>query len=681
MRKIAWFAGALSLVTALGCVGELGNPPDGDGTIGASDDPGRVTMHRLNRAEYNNTVRDLLGTQLTPADDFPADDVSYGFDNISDVLTTSPLHVELYERSAEKLIEEAMSIPTALQTLQFEAEALQGSVGQATATGWLLWSNGEVSTTAAFPSKGEYRISARVWGAQAGPDPAKAELLVGGVPLGAFDVPVNESNPMVIETVATIEPGTRVVSVGFVNDFYDQVAMLDRNLYVDWVKVEGPLNAPTKNPQRDRIVSCDPASAGEACVKQILSAFGKRAFRRPLSEDELTRLLSLVNVAKTEGDTLENGLKVALRAILVSPHFVFRVELDPDPNSASSHPLNDFELASRLSYFIWSSMPDDELLAAAEQGKLSDENELGAQVARMLDDPKAEGFIENFAGQWLTTRSIDDHEPDYVVYPSYNEALGAAMKAETKMFFREFLMSDRSLKEMLTADFTFANQQLAEHYGLQAVSGEELQKVSLAGTNRKGILTQGSLLTVTSHPTRTSPVKRGKWVLTQLLCSKPPDPPAGVEGIKPSSMPSSSLRDLLEEHRQNPVCASCHDAMDPIGFGLENYDGVGAYRTSDTGGFAIDSSGELPTGEKFNSALELADLIASDPRYSRCVTRQVFTYALGRGVGVRDFSHLDHITQQFDGSGSRLKDLIQLIVKSEPFRLRRGEPVTQGSQP
>ncbi len=265
-------------------------------------------------------------------------------------------------------------------------------------------------------------------------------------------------------------------------------------------------------------------------------------------------------------------------------------------------------------------------------------------------------------------RSIDDHEPDYVVYPAYNEALGAAMQAETKMFFREFLMSDRSLSEMLTADFTFANQQLAEHYGLPPVQGDELQKVSLAGTNRKGILTQGSLLTVTSHPTRTSPVKRGKWVLTQLLCSKPPDPPAGVEGLKPEQMPSGTLRDLLEQHRQNPVCASCHDSMDPIGFGLESYDGVGAYRSMDTGGFPIDSSGELPTGEKFNSALELADIIATDPRYSRCVTRQVFTYALGRGVGVRDFSHLDHITQQFEGSGSKLKDLIQLIVTSEPFR-------------
>lgn len=680
MRKIAWSAGALSLVSVLGCIGDLGNPPDKSGTIGAND-PGRVTMHRLNKAEYNNTVHDLLGTNLTPADDFPADDVSYGFDNISDVLTTSPLHVELYERSAEKLIEEAMAVPATLETKQFEAETLQGSVGQATATGWLLWSNGEVSTTNAFPSKGEYRISARVWGTQAGPDPARAELLVGGVPLGTFDVPVDDTNPMVIEMVATIEPGTRVVSVGFVNDFYDQAAMLDRNLYVDWLKVEGPLNAPAKNPQRDRILICDLQSGGDACAQEILSAFGKRAFRRPLSQAELTQLMSLVQVAKQEGDTLENGLKLALRAILVSPYFVFRVELDPDPNAAVQHPLNDFELASRLSYFVWSSMPDDELLGAAEKGLLQDQNELGAQVMRMLSDPKADNFVENFAGQWLATRAIDDHEPDYIVYPAYDEELGAAMKAETKMFFREFLMSDRSLNEMLTADFTFANQKLAEHYGLPPVQGDALQKVSLQGSNRKGILTQGSLLTVTSHPTRTSPVKRGKWVLTQLLCSKPPDPPAGVEGIKPGQMPSSSLRELLEQHRQNPVCASCHDAMDPIGFGLENFDGVGAYRTMDTGGFPIDSSGELPTGEKFNSANELSDIIASDPRYLRCVTRQVFTYALGRGVGVRDFNHLDHITQQFEGNGATLKELIKLVVTSEPFRLRRGEPATTGSQP
>lgn len=683
MRRIAWFPGALALAAiAAGCVGQIGDPAGGANGL-PEDDPGRVTMHRLNKVEYNNTVRDLLGTKLTPADDFPADDISYGFDNIADVLTTSPLHVELYERAAEMLIDEAMSLPTTAKTTQTEAETLMGSAGAATADAWNLYSSGEVGSSVPFPTKGEYKMSARVWGDQAGPDPARANFLVGGVPFGPFDVAVSEANPIVIETMAVIEPGNKQVSVEFINDYYDEVAMADRNLYVDWIKVEGPLNQPGKNEQRDRIVICDLAT-GEACVKQILTAFGRRAWRRPLTDGELTGLMKLVALGEQQGDGVEGGLKVALRAILTAPYFVFRVEKDPDPTSLMPHPLDAFELASRLSYFMWSSAPDDALLDAAEDGSLLDVEELKKQVDRMLDDPRSEGFVESFAGQWLYTRALDDHEPDYVVYPTYDEAIAAAMKMETKLFFREFLHSDRGMDELLTADFTFANDALATHYGLPPVGSEEHQMVSFEGAPRKGVLTQGSLLTVTSHPTRTSPVKRGKWVLTQLLCSKPADPPPGVEGLMPEAMPSGTLRDLLEQHRANPVCASCHDVMDPLGFGLESYDGVGAFRTEDTGGFPIDASGELPTGEKFGGALEMADIIAADPRYSSCVTKQLFTFALGRGTDLRDQEYLDYMTGEFTAGGSKLRDLIKLVVTSEPFRLRRGEASNarvSGSEP
>lgn len=684
MRRIAWFPGALALAAiAAGCVGQIGDPAGNAANGLPEDDPGRVTMHRLNKVEYNNTVRDLLGTKLTPADDFPADDISYGFDNISDVLTTSPLHVELYERSAELLIDEAMSLPTTATTTQTEAETLSGSAGAATAEAWNLYSSGEVGSAVPFPTKGEYKISARVWGDQAGPDPARANFLVGGVPFGPFDVAVTEANPIVIETTAVIEPGNKQVAVEFINDYYDEVAMADRNLYVDWIKVEGPLNQPGKNEQRDRIVICDLAT-GEACVKQILTEFGRRAWRRPLTDAELSGLMKLVALGEQQGDGVEGGLKVALRAILTAPYFVFRVEKDPDPQSLMPHPLDAFELASRLSYFLWSSTPDDALLDAAEDGSLLDVGELKKHVDRMLDDPRSEGFVESFAGQWLYTRALDDHEPDYVVYPTYNEAIAAAMKKETKLFFREFLHSDRGMDELLTADFTFANDTLAAYYGLPPVGSEEHQMVSFKDEPRKGVLTQGSLLTVTSHPTRTSPVKRGKWVLTQLLCSKPADPPPGVEGLMPEAMPSGTLRDLLEQHRANPVCASCHDVMDPLGFGLESYDGVGLFRTEDTGGFPIDSSGELPTGEKFGGALEMADIIAADPRYSSCVTRQLFTFALGRGTDPRDQEYLDYMTQEFTAQGSKLRDLIKLVVTSEPFRLRRGEASNarvSGSEP
>lgn len=678
MRRTPWLLGALLLSAGAGCEGLLGDSPSSTAAVSGKD-PGRVTMHRLNRVEYNNTVRDLLGTKMRPADDFPADDISYGFDNIADVLTTSPLHVELYERAAELLIEEAMAIPVPSKVVSVEAETLMGSAGVATPDAWNLYSDGEVSTLVAFPLKGQYKVSARVWGDQAGSEPAKASVLVGGVPIGQFDVPATSASPMVVEQAATIEPGSKVVAVEFLNDYYDAATQADRNLYVDWITVEGPLDAPPKNSQRDRIAICDPAT-GDACVRDIVKAFARRAWRRPLTQKEVDGLMSFVNLAKQEGDTVEEGLRLALRATLVSSNFVFRAEIDPTPTSLAPHPLNDFELASRLSYFLWSSMPDDELLAAAESGKLKDVAEIKAQVLRMLDDPRADALTDNFAGQWLYTRSLDDHEPDYLVYPAYDDALKEAFRTETKLFFRELLRGDHSMKELLTGTFTFANDKLAQHYGLSDALGPDFKKVSLEGTPRRGVLSQGSLLTVTSHPTRTSPVKRGKWVLSQLLCSEPPPPPPGVEGLKPDPMPTSTLREMLEQHRKDPICASCHAAMDPIGFGLENFDGIGAYRTDDTGGFAIDASGELPTGEKFIGAVEMADVLAGDARYPRCVTRQLYSYALGRGIINVDRDYIDYLTAQFVAGGMKLTDLIVLVATSDPFRLRRGEPAAAGSQ-
>lgn len=680
MRRNAWMAGVLVTSTALGCVGQIGDPPTGGVDPGtAGPDPGRVTVHRLNRTEYNNTVRDLLGTALRPADDFPADDLSYGFDNIADVLSMSPTHVELYERAAELLVSEAMSLPASLVKTKLEGETVGGSVGVAAGEAWNLYSSGDVSSSVSFPGKGQYRISTRVWGTQAGDEPAKVVLSVGGVQLGTYDVPNTSTNPVVLEAMATVDGGNKVVSVEFTNDFYDETTMADRNLYVDWIEVEGPLDAQGVNPQRERIFTCDPVKGGDTCARQILGDFARKAWRRAISDDELNGLFAFVTLAKAEGDSVDVGLKLALQAVLVSPNFLFRIEMDPDPTSLTPHPLNDFELASRLSYFLWSSMPDDELLQVAEEGRLQDEGELRAQVLRMLDDPRSESLIENFAGQWLYTRALGDHEPDYAIFPTYNDELQEAMRTETKLFFREFLYGDRSLTEMLTADFTFANDKLAAYYGLPAVEGSEFKQVSLEGTARQGLLTQGSLLTVTSHPTRTSPVKRGKWVLEQLLCSAPPPPPPGVEGLPKVPMPTSTLREKMEQHRKDPVCASCHTAMDPIGFALESFDGIGTYRTEDQG-FPIDASGQLPTGETFNGAREMADLISGDPRFGRCASKQLFTYALGRGSEPRDRKYIDHIAVEFAAGGYKMKDLIALIVTSEPFRLRRGETVKAGSE-
>jgi len=510
------------------------------GTAPATD-PGRVTLHRLNRVEYNNTVRDLLGTGLTPADDFPADDRGSGFDNVADVLSLSPLHLDMYQRAAEKLVD----------------EALAGS-------------------------------------------------------------------------------------------------------------------------ERKRVLSCDLASAGPSCIDGTLRSFARKAWRRPLAEGELTRLKSLVSLARTSGDSDEVGLKLALQALLVSPHFVFRVELDPTATSSTPHALTPHELATRLSYFLWSTTPDDELAARADDGTLTQPDVLRAQVARMMKSPKAAALVDNFAGQWLYTRKLDEVQPDSSKFPGFDPALRAAMKRETELLFEEIAFRGLPANQLLTADFTFLNDRLAKHYGLPAVAGSEHKRVNLTGSQRTGFLSHAGILTVTSHPTNTSPVLRGKWVLNELFCQDVPPPPPGVDTkIAMEAMPTGSLRQRLEQHREKPACAGCHNMMDPIGFGLENYDAVGVYRTMD-GKFPVDASGELPDGSKFSGSKELATLVAADERFPRCVAEKLYTYALGRAPDLRSEGHQDAQTltalvSDF-GQGFDFNRLIVGIVTSETFLKRRGEP-------
>jgi hypothetical protein len=685
MVHARWIASStLALVlAAAGCVGNLSDAPgasSGPGTEPTGPDPGRVTMHRLNRAEYNSTVRDLLGTKLRPADDFPADDYGYGFDNVSDVLSISPLQLELYERAAETLAEEAMALPSAALSTHVEAESLKGSIGSATADGWNLFSNGNVPFTAKLSAAGKYTISARVWASQAGADPAQAEITAGGVSLGLFDVKATSASPQIISVDAQLAEGNKVVAVGFTNDYFDKVTMADRNLYVDWIEVKGPLGTAQDNPLRDKILICDPVKGGDACVRKVIQTFAERAWRRPLATAEVDDLLTFVALAKGDGDTVDGGITLALRAILTSPHFIFRVEQDVIPTSLVGHPLNPYELASRLSYFLWSSLPDEALLQAAKAGKLADDKELEAQVARMLADPKADALIDNFAGEWLYTRALADHLPDYKAFPDFDAALGDDMRTESRMFFSEFLHGDLGIGDMLASDFTFVNDRLAKHYGLpDAPPGADFIRVDLKTAQRGGLLTQAAWLTVTSYPARTSPVKRGKWILGQLLCSEPPPPPPGVEGLKQETMQTGSIRQRMEQHRKDPMCAGCHSSMDPLGFSLENYDGIGAYRTMD-GTFPIDATGQLPDGPKFDGAQEMAKLIQTDPRYGHCVTEKLFTYALGRAPSTTDKPFLEHIEGEFGTHGSKLKELIRLIVASEPFRMRRGETEPKGGQ-
>ncbi|MDB4961490.1 MAG: hypothetical protein JWP01_1489 [Myxococcales bacterium] len=652
------------------CVGLLA----GCGNSGSSQDPGRVTLHRLNNVEYDNTMRDLLGTKLRLATDFPADDRGYGFDNVADVLRMSSLALELYETAAATLIADTLAVTTTSATQTFELMT-STSNGTAVGTGWLFFSNGSATLTANAPVAGTYRIAIRAYQHQAGTEPARLTIEVPNQPAVTIDVTALQAAPAEYETTWTLPAGNVLVTVSFINNDCCYPAGEDRNVWVDHLTVEGPLNGPVVDvDRRSAILICDQLE-DRACQTSILTRFAARAWRRPPTVTEIERLLDLVSLAATEGDTPEGGLRLALQRVLVSPHFLFRVEIDPDPTSTTPHPLTDWELATRLSYFLWSSMPDEALFAAADAGTLtSDPNEIERQTRRMLEDPKAIALTDNFAGQWLFTRALGDQDPDYDLFPMYDDELESAMRAETRRYFQAFLMDDIPMNQFLVADFTYVNDRLAAHYGLPPVgSEEELVRVSLEGTERRGFLTQGSFLRVTSRPKRTSPVLRGKWVLDNLLCTPPRPPPPGVEGLPDAETTPGSVRDRLEAHRNNPICASCHRVMDPLGFALDNFDAIGSYRSSDSG-FPIDASGELADGVAFDGAIEMTKLLAEDPGVYRCMVEKLYTYTGRSPFRIEATEHVDSLTERFIAGGYILRDLIVDMTTDPSFVSRRGEP-------
>ena len=516
-------------------------------------DPGRVTIRRLNRNEYRNTIRDLIGIDFKPADDFPADDVGYGFDNIGDVLTLSPLLMERYMAAAEQIVEEAFSNPRTL---------------------------------------------------------------------------------------------ARLVT-------------------------KPPIDPQSKKPKLKK----------SEVIRLNVEKFLKRAYRRPVSDDDIARISRFVEIAETNGQTLMDGFKLAYQAVLVSPQFLFRIEEDfdrrfkkgdaPRPNI---RPVNDHALASRLSYFLWSSMPDAELFAVAESKNLRDPEVLAIQVQRMLRSPKATAFTENFGGQWLQLRSLHAISPDPKLFPTFNDSLRSSMIRETELFFEAIVKEDRSILDFLDADFTFVDQDLARHYKLPDVKGSTFRRVELKGEQRGGILTQASILTITSNPNRTSIVKRGKWILENIL-NTPPPPPVPDAGDLPEEGPEikGTLRQRLELHRSKPQCATCHQRMDPLGFALENYDAVGAWRTKD-GKFDIDTTGTLPNGQTFNGSKELRQVLktSKEAEFRRCLAEKMLIYALGRGLENYDKCAVDDICKEVVANGNRISSMILAIVKSEPFQLRKG---------
>lgn len=679
MRQ-AWFtAGLLTLVAGCSCnanhsPGDPGtDTPETPGAI----DPGRVTLHRLNRAEYNNTVRDLLGTSRTPADDFPYDDTSFGFDNIADTLTVSPLLVELAEKASADLATEAVTRPLAEPydvVIEAESSSVSATTGGLGPDHYNLWSNGDLYAPVDLPVEGRYALSARLYAQQAGAESALASLGVDGVPYATFEVHATSRDTAEIHTIEVpLGAGRHTVVVSFLNDVYDPAAGQDRNLLIDWVAAYGPTDAaPGDNPIRDRLFVCEPSSdTDRACAGEILAPFARRAWRRPVTPGEVDDLLSVFDRVTTDGGTFDDGIRLGLQYLLLSHHFLYRVEIDPDPGSLTPAPLTDHELASRLSYFLWSSMPDDALFAAADDGRLQDPEEIARQVHRMLADPKAEALTQNFAGQWLYIRGIDNAFPDAWTYPEFDEDLRASMKEEMSRFFRTFIEQDRDMAELLLATEGEIDARLAAHYDLSGVEGWET--VDLTRADRGGLLGQSGLHLVTSYPMRTSPVRRGKWVLGNLLCSEPPPPPPGVEGLVEASEDAATVRERLEQHREDPSCAACHDVMDNLGFPFEHFDGVGAWRMSDAG-HPVDASGVLPDGRAFYGTRELAGIVAADPLYTECVAEKVFTYALGRAPTGADTATLHAIDDHFVANGRRFSELAVAIATSPAFRLRRGEP-------
>jgi hypothetical protein len=647
-------------------------------------DPGRVTLRRLNRTEYNHTIRDLVGVDFQPAADFPQDDVGYGFDNIGDVLSLPPMLLEKYLAAADRILDAAIVTgPPEPPARRYTGRELQG--GQERGDARTLASNGEINVEHEFNEAGEYRLRAGVSGDQAGPEPAKAGLKLGGRALQAFAVAARADAPEVIERPLTVPAGRQRVTVAFLNDYYrpddPDPANRDRNFHLHWLEIAGPIttNLPPLPASHRRIFFAGPPAdtveARRECARQLLGEFARRAYRRPVTTEEVGALLRFCEMAWDDGANFETGVKLALKAVLVSPHFLFRGELQPEPdNPKAVHRINEFALASRLSYFLWSTMPDEELFRLAGERKLR--RQLAAQVRRMLKDPKARALVDNFAAQWLQFRTLEIAAPDREEFPAFTEELRAAMRREAELFAEHILREDRSVLEFIDADWTFVNGPLARHYGLDGVEGATFQRVSLKGTRRGGVLTQGSFLTITSNPTRTSPVKRGKWVLDNLLNTPPPPPPPDVPLLDETRQArlTGSLRQRFEQHRADPMCASCHALMDPIGFGFENFDGVGAWREQD-GGFPVDPAGQLASGEKFQGPDDLKRLLLTARRedYLRCLAHKLLTYALGRGLEYYDQCAVDGIVTRLKRGDFRFSALVLGVVDSAPFQMRRGE--------
>jgi cytochrome c5 len=663
--------------------------------------PGRPTLHRLNRTEYANAVRDLLALEVDVSELLPADDIGYGFDNIGDVLQVSPFLMERYLGAARKISRTAVgdpSMPVTYQTynvhhglVQYERQNENAPIG----------SRGGTVLRHLFPVDGDYEISVSL---QRSRDDEylgfererKLDLRLDNQRLQLFTLAASEKKIILgsgkapdadLKVRLPVKAGTHEIGATFLKDTILREGIIERvrednvQTYfegVATVTVAGPFNVqgPGETVSRDKIFICRPTGPADeqACAQRVLNNLAHRAYRRPVTADDVQPLMALYRQGAQNGG-FEAGVRLALQKVLVSPDFIFRAEMDPaNAQPGTVYRISDVELASRLSFFLWSSIPDDELLSVAESGRLKDPAVLQAQVKRMLADSRSSALVKNFAGQWLFLRNIERIAPDTTSFPNFDENLRYALQRETELLIESQVKEDRGVADLLTTDYTFLNERLAEHYGLKGIYGNEFRRVKLEDPNRHGLLGQASILTVTSYPNRTAPTIRGKWVLEQLLGTPPPPPPPNVPSLKNDATTQKlTMRQRMELHRANPACAACHRQMDPLGFALENFDGLGGWRAEATPGSGpMDTSGELPDGTKFNGPAGLRDtLLKKKDAFVETFTERLLTYALGRGVEEYDFAALRKVTRDAAKDNQKWSAIILGIVNSTPFQMRR----------
>jgi hypothetical protein len=681
-----------------------------DRAAAANPNPGRDPLHRLNRAEYANAIRELLALDIDVTSLLPADDEANGFDNIADVLKVSPSLLEQYLAASRQIASLAVGDPAV--TPVSEIYRVPPDLAQEDhIEGLPLGTRGGIVIHHNFPLDAQYDFSVKLlrnivgyitgleWSHQ-------LEISVDGQRVFLAPVGGEADNKMMdanlgiagdtldarLKVRAPVQAGPRTVVVTFLRknsaESVEPLQPFTRDLdlqnmnglpLIDFVDIRGPIKptGPGDTPSRRRIFSCRPNNASDElpCARKILSSLARRAYRRPANDQDLELLLSFYQAGRNKG-TFEAGIESALRLMLADPKFLFRYSPDPaNVAPGATYRISNLELASRLSFFLWSTVPDDQLLDVAAQGRLTDPAVLDQQVRRMLADSRARALVTNFAGQWLYLRNLPSAIPDRDTFPNWDDNLRQALRRETELFFESIVHEDRSALDLLNADYTFVNERLARHYGIPNVYGSQFRRVEITDENRRGLLGQGSILTVTSYPNRTSPVLRGKWILENLLGTPPPAPPPNVPALKETTEGGKMLpvRVLMEQHRQNPACAGCHKIMDPLGFSLENFDGIGQWRTKEPGG-PVDASGQLADGSQVDGPVSLRKTILSHPdQFVGTMTEKLLTYALGRGLEYYDMPVVRGIVHDAARNNYRFSSLVMGIVKSVPFEMKKSQ--------